>query len=347
MTRIVLLSAVALIAAAVLGAGGYAGLWFANAQGAEAAVAQWADRTRAAGYTVQIGAVEVSGFPTAVDLELTDVTVGQPDGALPWEWRVDVIRGASGGAGVSLRIVGEQTLTYTAGGEAHTLRAAAQRFRIEAGETDDGGRGVYVDVRGLILDRPAGLGRVTAERFELRAALGDGPGAIPDRTEALVSLQNLVLPEHRRGPLGDTISVLKSELVFIGVLESLDLPVSLADWRDGEGLIGLRDLSVSWGTLQMEVRSGALTLDDAFRPVSGFYANVSGYAITVDAFHAAGRLTDDDMAVIRGANTFMRQQGRGGGGAIGLPVVIEDGNVTVGQATLGAVPRLLPGLAPG
>ena len=247
-----------------------------------------------------------------------------------------------------LRVLGEQTLTYTAGGKVHSIRVAARRFRIKASGVGGGDRSVSLDIRDMFLDRPGDLGRITAERIQLRVDLGAGSGVIPDGTQVLVSLENLVLPEHRRGPLGDTISVLHSEMVFTGAIETLDLPVALANWRDGEGRIILTNCpncSVLWGTLEMKAHGGTLWLDEAFRPAGGFTGTVRGYYVTIDAFHAAGRLTNEDMADIRAMLDFLNRLGPAAEGAISLPVAIEDGLVTIGRATLGAVPRLLPGSA--
>lgn len=348
MRRVVFLSAGALIAAAILGGGTYAGIWFVNARGAEAAVLNWAERTRTAGYDVQIGTISVSGFPNSVELDLTGITVGQPSSAIPWAWRADSISGSSNKTGTTLRVLGEQTLTYTSGGKVHSIRVAARRFRIKASGAVGGDRSVSLDIRDMFLDRPGDLGRITAERVQLRADLGAGSGVIPGGTQVLVSLKDLVLPEHRRGPLGDTIAVLHSEMVFTGAIETLDLPVALANWRDGEGRIILTNCpncSVLWGTLEMKAHGGTLWLDEAFRPAGGFTGSVRGYSVTIDAFHAAGRFTNEDIADIRAMLNFVNQRGPAAEGAISLPVAIEDGLVTVGRATLGAVPRLLPGSA--
>ena len=329
------------LAVAVLGGGGYTALWFSGAAKAEARVHAWADRTRAAGYDVEIGGIAVSGFPGPVELEITGLVVGLAAAGLPWKWRAESVLGAQADGRVQLRLASEHVLTVSVDGREHTLRMAARRFQIDVGADGDGNPLLKFDIRGMFVDRGAS-GRLTVDRADIYVKVAPGPGILPDDSRIGMSLANLMLPEHRRGPLGDTIAILRTELRLDSGIDGLDLATSLRDWRDRDGRLVLGESRVSWGTLEMDTRGGSLTLDELMRPTGGFSGIVTGYEITIDAFQAAGRFTAEDMANIRAMLSFIRQQGRTGGG-IGLPVSIRDGNVRIGDAVLGAVPRLLPG----
>ncbi|MDA0654003.1 MAG: DUF2125 domain-containing protein [Proteobacteria bacterium] len=328
------------LAAAVLGAGGYTALWFSGASEAKARITAWADGVRTAGYDVEIGDIAVSGFPGPAELKITGLDIGLPSAKLPWVWRADTVLVAATDNRLELRLAAEHVLTVSVGGQDRTYRMAARRFQVDVGADGDGNPLLQFDIRGMFVDRGAS-GRLTVDRAEVFVNVAPGPGLLPDDSRILLSLANLVLPEHRRGPLGDTISVLRTELRLDGDIDNLDLATALPDWRNRDGRLVLGESRVSWGTLEMDTRGGSLALDDDLKPTGGFSGIITGYEITIDAFQAAGRFTAEDMANIRAMMSFIRQQGRMGGG-IGLPVSIREGRVRVGDAVLGTVPRLLP-----
>lgn len=327
---------IALISAVLLGA-----IWITTERAAQDAVTAWAERVRDMGYQVAIGEVTVSGSPLAPKVEVAGITLGQPNSAIPWEWRADTVRRYGRGSNATFRIGGIQTLSYTVAGETHTLRAGARRFRFSSTGSETKKPSFFIEIIDMFIDRPSELGRMTLGRLRMRVDPGEGPGTIPDGTLLEISIDKLVLPEHRRGPLGDTIASLSTRIDFEGSITELNIPGSLATWRDSDGRIRIRNTRASWGTLELEGRSGALWLDQKFRPTGGMMAAITGYDVTIDAFQAAGMLNEDEMVDIRAAMSFLRQR-RAAGTSIGLPVEIKDGVVFVGQATLGTVPKLVP-----
>ena len=54
---------------------------------------------------------------------------------------------------------------------------------------------------------------------------------------------------------------------------------------------------VRWGTLDLSGRGG-FYLDDQLRPQRSIDAHIRGYVTTIDAFHAAGLLDDDERSSI-------------------------------------------------
>ena len=345
MRRIVLALVLVAVAVTILGAGGYSAAWLVTARAAEAAVAEWADARRADGYAVVVGHLSVGGFPTEIVVDIREIELAGSDGPLPWRWRIERVvgEGRFGNPAATVLVLGPQRLTYTAAGEERVLRATASRFAVDVRWAEHRIDSVYADIRGLTVERSE-QEPLTARRIQVRAAPGDGPGLVPDDTRFAVSFDTLVLPEHRRGPLGDTLAMLRAEGRVRGaLLLAHDLPGTLADWRERGGLVALASSEVRWGTLDMRSAGGLFRLDEGFRPAGGFDAQVRGYLITIDAFHAAGLLSQEAMDDIRSLLAFLRDQGRGGGGgAIGLPVRVQDGRVSVGRAELGGVPRLLP-----
>ena len=151
-----------------------------------------------------------------------------------------------------------------------------------------------LDAAGLSLHEGAAE-PVTAGRFQLRANLGPGSGAVPDETRISFRLDALVMPAHARGPLGNTMDFIQADIEVHGALFPGDLAVALADWREADGALEIRESQLRWGTLDLAGR-GALSLDGDMRPNGWIDAQIRGYEITSKLF------TPPDFWATRNAN---------------------------------------------
>ena len=347
MRRILLLAVMGMAAIAILGSGGYAAFWFLAANAAQAAVEDWVEARQAEGYQAATETITVSGFPGKILVRVDGLELAGPDHALVWRWRIEALQASvkpTDSRQILLRIGGESSLAYRSETGETTIAIRAQRMAIQVQLNDDRGlQSVAVDTTGLSLAKSTGAGTdgdpTTAGRFQIRANLDKGPGAIPDGTQFSVRFDSLVMPQHRRGPLGNTMDVLQANLELRGALTSADLPAALAAWRDAEGAVVIQESQVRWGSLDMSGRGG-FTLDDQLRPRGSVAAQIRGYAITVDAFHAAGLLDDEELKSIDGIKRFLGQ--RGPLADIGLQLRAEDGLVHVGPVSLGTVQPVIP-----
>ena len=337
-----------LVVLAALAGAGYTAFWYVAAGKMRDAIAAWG-----AGSTdvqVRVGDVAVTGFPDRLIANVGGVEVVRTQGALPWTYRAESLRVSRPlrGDTTVVSISGPQTLTYTADGQLQTVRALADLLAVELRTDEDGAfAGFGLSLAGLKVERPVAQ-PFTVRRLSFNMGVGSGlPGVINDRSRFSLRAENVVLPEHRRGALGDTIEQLTFNAIWSQPLTSFDLPVSLARWRDANGYVTFTEVALKWGTLDMtNLGSGVLKLDQELRPTGGMNAGLIGYQITVDAFHAARRLTDEARAAVQAAMTFLGQRVAGQGGRLGLPLDITDGKISVGPATLGEVSPVLPGLKP-
>jgi len=85
---------------------------------------------------------------------------------------------------------------------------------------------------------------------------------------------------------------------------------------------------VRWGTLDLSGRGG-FYLDDQLRPQR-----------SIDAFHAAGLLDDDERSSIDSMLSFLGQ--RGALTDIGLPLQAGKGLIFVGLVSLGKIDWVIP-----
>ena len=195
---------------------------------------------------------------------------------------------------IDMVIRGPQSLVYRSGNGSPTTEIRSERttFQLDLNEALEV-EGLSLDAAGLSLHEGAAE-PVTAGRFQLRANLGPGSGAVPDETRISFRLDALVMPAHARGPLGNTMDFIQADIEVHGALFPGDLAVALADWRDADGALEIRE-SQRWGTLDLAGR-GALSLDGDMRPNGWIDAQIRGYEITSKLF------TPPDFWATRNAN---------------------------------------------
>ena len=321
--------------------GGYAAFWYLSANSAQGAIEDWIDARNAEGYQANMRGLSVSGFPGKILVQVDDLALARPDQTLDWRWtgqNIEALIDPRNLRRIAMVIRGPQSLAYRSGNDSPTTEIRTERttFQLDLNEAFDV-EGVSVDAASLSLHE----GRaepVTAERFQLRANLGPGGGALPDETRISFLLDTLVMPAHTRGPLGDTMDFIQADVVVHGALFPGDLAVALADWRDADGALQIRESQLRWGTLDLGGR-GALTLDGEMRPSGWIDAQIRGYEITIEAFHAAGLLDDEERESVRSVLSFLGQ--RGPEAALGQMMRTEDGLIYIGPVSLGRVGPLI------
>jgi hypothetical protein len=343
MRRLLLLVVAGIAVISVLGGGGYAAYWFIAANAAQAAVANWVAARQAEGFEVATESVSVSGFPGRILVRINGLELAQPDHTLAWLWRTEALQisvSPTNSRHLLMRIGGKTSLAYHSetGEAAIAIRARGMAVQVLLND-DRTLQSIALETASLSLTDGAGGEPTTARRIQIHATWGDGPGVVPDATQFSVRFDSLLMPQHTRGPLGNTMEVFQANLELKGVISSTDLPVALAEWRDAEGAMIVQESQVRWGSLDMSGRGG-FTLDDQLRPKGSANVQIRGYAITIDAFHAAGRLDDEERKSIESITNFIGQ--RGPMANIGLKLRAEDGLVYVGPVSLGTVQPIIP-----
>ena len=246
------------------------------------------------------------------------------------------------GGNIVVSVRGAQSVRYRDGTVARALSVKTDSTTLEVRTGDDGSfSGFGLVLAGLALERPD-LAPLTMRRMLLQMTKGSGLGTfVPERTRFTLRIDNLVMPEYRRGPLGDTIELVSTNAVVNKGIDSADVAAALAKWRDAGGYLTLLETMLKWGSLDMQGQgSGVLKLDDQMRPAGGLNVQLRDYLTTVDAFHAARRLSDEARAAVQQLVGFLST--RGAGGRIGLPLEITNGEIIVGPAKLGTVSPVLP-----
>lgn len=337
MRRFLVMAAAVLAVFIFLFAGGYTAFWYLAANATQGAIEDWIDARNAEGYRAGLQGLRVSGFPGKILVQVDGLELARPDRALDWRWtgqNIEALIDPRNLRRIALAIRGPQSLAYRSGGELPTTEIRTERttLQVDLNEAFDV-ESVSVDAAGLSLHE-GNADPVTAGRFQLRANLGPGGGAVPDQTRISFRLDTLMMPAHTRGPLGNTMDFIQADIIVHGALIPGDLAVALADWRDADGALQIRESQLRWGTLDLAGR-GALTLDGEMRPSGWIDARIRGYEITIEAFHAAGLLDDEERESVRSVLSFLGP--RGPQTAVGQMMRTEDGLIYIGPVSLGRV----------
>ena len=309
MRRVFLIITAITLATALMGGGGFWLMWWLGTQSTLALVEDWAAARRASGYEVSYGGVAISGFPGTATMTFDGLEVGKPSDSLAWNWTAERVRItlAARSKDPTLNLPGTQTLTYRIGDEIRTAQITARRFRLDLGTNDSGALDrLTLDISAFALLRQIEGPPVTARRVQIQVALGDGTGLLPLGTEAVMLFNTLKLPEHRNGPMGDTIDSLEARMRLLTKVSSVDLPVALEDWRKRGGKLSILESHLRWAGLDARAK-GTFQLDEAFRPTAGLSVQIANFTPTLEAFWAAGRFGTSVMNAVDRALEEIRE----------------------------------------
>lgn len=232
------------------------------------------EQLRGNGYLISYASVKLSGNPLSVQATIQNPHFKDPQGLV--EWQGEEVK-------LSMRPWGRYTLTCSLSGD--------QKLTIPQHPSLPLGVLHLEGAQGVVHLNPDGnLENVTFMVARLSSVLGDQPQPL--------SLKDLsVNISHIRDPLNLKLS-LSSQLIdmeklfnkephdhpltinFIadlsGFKPALPFPKSLAEWRDGGGVVEIRLLKINWPPILAELE-GTLTLDEEMYPLGSFSSRISGY----------------------------------------------------------------------
>jgi hypothetical protein len=140
-------------------------------------------------------------------------------------------------------------------------------------------------------------------------------------------------------PLGDTIAELDFAATEKGAVPSGKLADAVAAWRDAGGKIELDNLHLEWGALGATA-TGTIALDQELQPTGGFSGAIQGYDQILTALVQNGQMRDSDAGLARIALTLLAKAGPDGRPEIRTAFRIQNGQMFLGPAKLGRVPRI-------
>jgi hypothetical protein len=319
----------------------YAGFWLIVANRIEQGFADWAASARHQGIDASWHNFAIGGFPTAFRMDLAgaelrdmklvpapDVTAPLLSGsARPWnlrDWSLSAPRGLRAelpGAG------GRQPVRFSAEQATGEIAAAAR-----------GGTAIALRLKEADVEA---VGHVRARIADLRLTLP--PQAPQSHTDAAFSLalqtEGVELPVAVP-TLGGTIDQLTLDATLRGAIPAGQLPQALAAWRDRGGTVELDKLDLDWGPLGATA-TGTLALDDQLQPIGGFSGAVRGYDRIMAVLVQTGHMRASEAGLARLALAMLAKAGPDGRPEIETSFTIQNGQMYLGPAKLGPMPRIV------
>jgi hypothetical protein len=317
----------------------YGLLWFIAAGRIEDAVVAWAQSARAQNIDFSWRALHVGGFPFAFRIEISepvlhDAAVNPPaelhapvltGSARPWDlrsWQLAAPEGLSVAAGLPDQPPAKLTAQQASG--TVTIDAA-------------GGATVWLS----LADAHAEIGeRFAARSVEVRLTLPPhAPQAHAERNIALAAdLHELTLPQAP-SPFRNTVDELAFGVTVLGAIPNAPPRQAATAWRDAGGTVELDHFALRWGNVAID-GSGTLALDSDLQPIGGFSGAIEGYEELIAGLVAAGRLRQSDARLARIGLAMLAKAGPDGRPQIATSFTIQNGEMFLGPARLGAAPRI-------
>jgi hypothetical protein len=324
-----------LIGLVVAGLAIYSGLWFRAARLVRDGLPAWAEARRADGYALAWKSAAVEGFPLAFRLHLTGAT-------------------AEATRPVPTTAASPELMLEAAPWNLHRWRFSAPQGATIAAPLDAAGL-TAATLDGTVADRDSGTAISVSARTLAGTGLAEGVAAgalavdftLPPHPPASdadplagfsVQLDDATLPQEAP-PLLRHIDAFSLAATMRGPLPAAPLDRALASWRDGGGTLDIDSAHLVWDKTTIDL-DGTLALDPTMQPQGALTATVTGADEAVDAIVAAGmmeaRYADFAKAVLRAIGNPDDAEG----GAIRLPVTLQDRRIFVGPAPIAPLPQI-------
>lgn len=319
-----------LSATVIVAVAGYTAYWYTAAAGLRAALADWTDHRRAAGWSVEIGRPHISGFPTEIELLLQTPRLAGAGGR--WRWAAPNIRAVarpwSPGL-ISVFAPGIHVYSSTKG----DFWGEFDRAEAEINASPVGNSKAVIRL-GTINLRPPGGVNVLAERATVRIAEGvamDSDAAVRETgTGVAIDIRSIVLPARWKPALGRELARVSVDAVVAGRIER-DSSVTqiLGKWRESGGAVEVGAFAIDWNGLILR-GEGTFALDRELQPEGAMTADIRGIDRTIDRLIAAGVIDARAAFAAKAANRALSFRG----GSAKLPLSVQDRKLYIGPVPL-------------
>ena len=332
----------------------YGGVWYASARLLRGEVERWLEARRAEGFAIRTGAILTAGFPSRIAIRVTDLDFAAPPARGRWTWRtpaVEVTASPLRLGHIAIDLAGAHQIAGP-----WLESAPVQLTATKAALTLDLKDGA-LDEAQLTLEDGTGVwngadSRLHADKAGVRVSLHpDAPppvapasekngGALPViSTRLAVKIENLTVPGDLPQPLSNTLRELAFNAELVGPVGDGALPKLLATWSDAGGAINLKDVTLDWPPVVLS-GEGSIALDQNLQPMGAFTARMAGFTDALDIMVREQRMRPDEAAVAKAMLGLMAKPGPGGRAEIGMPLTVQDRQLSSGPLKLFELPRI-------
>jgi hypothetical protein len=314
----------------------YTAYWLFMADRLQREVAAWAETPPARQLGASWQKLAVSGFPTSFRLRWEAAvlrnTAANPAAELhmprlvasaaPWDFR-DWRLAAPDGLIADL--------------PANGARLAARRADGAFAIAPDGGMTVWLTLENTLADAGERVQIGVADSWLILPA--KAPESDADRTLSLAfHAQQVQLPAGLT-PFGNTIDDVALGLVLKGAIPAGPLRQAATKWREAGGTVELDNFRLYWGSIGA-TGTGTLALDRDLQPIAAFSGAVQGYDQIMTSLEQNGMIRARDAGLARLALQFLARPGNDGRSEIRTSFAIQNGQMYLGPAKLGPMPRI-------
>jgi len=330
----------ATIAALLVAAGAYTAFWFVVAGRLESGFAAWAQSAQADKIDLSWRKLRVTGYPAAFRINL-DAAVLRDTSIMPSpEFRTPILSGSAHPwdfADWRLAMPDGFTADIVATHQRTPVRLAVHNADGLVSIAPEGGWKLSLTLRDTTVlagvNLAAGLAHATITVPPSSPAGRAAPGTVLEVDASQIKLPIAI------GPMGDSISELSFAATVKGAVPGGNLAEAAAAWRDAGGAIELDNLRLDWGALGATA-AGTLSLDRDLQPIGELSGAIRGYDQILTTLVQSGQIRTTDARLARIALTILAKTGPDGKPQIQTTFAIQDGQMFLGPARLGRVPRL-------
>jgi hypothetical protein len=320
--------------------GVYIAHWLIVARQIGDGVAGWAKKERAEKIEVSWQSLGVEGFPLAYRVALANAVLRDNRLTPSPELRIPALSATARPWGLaSWQLMAPQGLSadIAGGGERPALKLAAHIAAGAVAVDSAAGTSLWLSLRDLAAEAGAAVPISSADTWVILPAKPPRSHTEPAFGVAL-DLRQVRLP-GMASVLNDTIDELAFGITVKGAIPSGRLAQAVSEWRDAGGTVELDNLHLNWGEVGATA-SGTLALDRELQPIGGFSGGIEGYDQILTGLVQSGRLRAADAGLARLALAMLAKAGPDGRPEIKTAFTIQNGQMFLGPAKLGKVPRL-------
>jgi hypothetical protein len=134
-------------------------------------------------------------------------------------------------------------------------------------------------------------------------------------------------------PPRDHPFIINLEASLSGYQSKNSFPKSLAEWRDGGGVLEVSLLKLTWTPLSLEA-NGTLTLDRNMYPLGAFSSKITGYQDVLPDLVQLGWVKKKNAAATSFILGLFSVQDEGGSKHLPVPITLQNKALSVGPAKL-------------
>ena len=330
----------AVVAVLLILLGAYTAYWLIIARRITDGVAAWAQTERAEKIDASWERIGVAGFPFACRVELENAMLR--DGRLTPspELRVPAVSASARPWDfASWRLLAPEGLVavLAGGGERPPLKLAAHAASGVLMVDPEAGTSLWLNLQDLSVEAGEVVPISSADAWVILPAKSPRSHTEPALGVALDQRQVQLPVMH--SVLNDTIDELAFGITVKGTIPSGKLAQAASEWRDAGGTVELDNLHLNWGGVRATA-SGTIALDQELQPIGGFSGAIEGYDQIVTGLVQSGRMRAADAGLARLALAMLAKAGPDGRPEIKTAFTIQNGQMFLGPAKLGKVPRI-------